>query len=193
MMLTSGKRSNLNSSILRGAMSLAVALQVFSLSAYGVEQKLIAAGDKAPDWTLPCENGSPISLKDFKGKKVVVFFYDKDNSPTTKDEHKRIQRDYKKFKLKGVDVLCIGEDPVASHKAMNTQLNLDFHLLTDKKDAVRALYGLPPAVSGEKGRYAVVIDQTGVVKKVSGGKDGITDDLMSDLYNYATDMPGVGI
>jgi hypothetical protein len=66
-------------------------------------------------------------------------------------------------------------------------------LLTDKKDTVRALYGLPPAVSGEKGRYAIVIDQSGIVKKVAGGPEGITDDLMSDLYNYASDMPGVGI
>lgn len=188
-----GMRTSSKFSIAQAVLGLAVVMQIGTLSAKAEDHKMVAEGDKAPDFVLPCENGSNVSLKDFKGKKVVVFFYAKDNSPSTKEEHNRIQKNYKKFKLKGVDVLCIGEDPVASHKAMNTQLNLDYHLLTDKSDKVRALYGLPPAVNGDKGRYAIVIDPKGTVKKVSGGDQGITDDLMSDLYNYASDMPGVGI
>jgi peroxiredoxin Q/BCP len=188
-----GMRTSSKFSIAQAVLGLAVVMQIGTLSAGAVDHKMVAEGDQAPDFSLPCENGKNVSLKDFKGKKVVVFFYAKDSSATTKEEHTRIQKNYKKFKLKGVDVLCIGEDPVASHKAMNTQLNLDYHLLTDKSDKVRELYGLPPAVKGDKGRYAIVIDPKGTVKKVAGGDQGITDDLMSDLYNYASDMPGAGI
>lgn len=154
--------------------------------------KMITEGKKAPDFTLDDENGKPVKLSDFAGKKVVVFFYDKDNGAKTKEEHNRINKTYSKYKLEDVDVLCIGPDPVASHKAMNTQLKLKYHLLADKDDKVRSLYGLPPAVSGARGRYGIVIDKKGDVRKIGGGKDELDDSLVSDMFDYAMSTTGSG-
>jgi peroxiredoxin Q/BCP len=154
-------------------------------------RKMVKTGEAAPDFTLNDENGKPVKLDDFKGKKLVVFFYDSDNAATTSDEHKRIQSNYKKYKLKNVDVLCIGPDPVASHKAMNTQLALDYHLLADKDDKIRLLYGLPPAVSGSRGRYGMVIDKNGTIRKIAGGKD-LSDSVVSDMFDYAMSTQGSG-
>lgn len=154
-------------------------------------RKMVTTGEQAPTFSLADENGKTVKLSDFKGKKVVVFFYDKDNAPTTSDEHKRIQSNYKKYKLTDVDVLCIGPDPVASHKAMNTQLALQYHLLADKDDKVRTLYGLPPAVSGSRGRYGMVIDKNGIIRKVAGGKD-LSDAVISDMFDYAMSTTGSG-
>ena len=61
--------------------------------------KLISKGDKAPDFSLPSENGSTVKPSDFKGKILVIFFYDKDSSPVTEQESKRIKDTYKKLKL----------------------------------------------------------------------------------------------
>jgi peroxiredoxin Q/BCP len=153
--------------------------------------KMVTVGEKAPDFTLSDENGKPVKLNSFKGKKLVVFFYDSDSAPATPDEHKRIKNVYKKYKLTDVDVLCIGPDPVASHKAMNTQLELNYHLLADKDDKIRSLYGLPPAVSGSRGRYGMVIDKEGTIRKIAGGKD-LSDSVVSDMFDYAMSTTGSG-
>ncbi len=159
---------------------------------YVEAHKLIAPGQKAPDFSLTSENGKTVKLTDFQGKRIVLFFYDKDNSPVTTEEHHRIQKSYDKFKLAGVDVLCIGPDPVASHKAMNTQLNLNYHLLSDKDDQVRYLYGLPPAQSGARGRYGILVNKDGIVKKVVGGTDGLTDASIADMLDYVMSTQGSG-
>jgi peroxiredoxin Q/BCP len=152
--------------------------------------KTIAAGDKAPDFSLPAEDGKKIKPSDFKGKVLVIFFYDKDNSPVTEQESKRIKETYKKLKLANADVLGIGTDPVTAHKAMHTNLNLQYHLLTDKEDSVRKMYGLPTNASGARGRYGVVVDKTGVVKKVAGGENGMSDDDWNGMLDYIGSMAG---
>jgi peroxiredoxin Q/BCP len=200
--LASGKKSHVNfkSCFLTftlctvGTLSGSLGCQeaIAQLSGSVQAHKMIAAGQKAPDFSLKDENGKTVKLGDFAGKKVVVFFYDKDDSPTTAQEHKRIQQNFKKYKLTDVDVLCIGPDPVASHKAMNTQLKLDYHLLADKDDSIRTLYGLPPAVSGSRGRYGIVIDKKGNVRKVAGGKDELTDSVVSDVFDYVMSTQGSG-
>ena len=65
---------------------------------------MVTVGQQAPDFTLSDENGKPVKLNSFKGKKLVVFFYDSDSAPATPDEHKRIKNVYKKYKLTDVDV-----------------------------------------------------------------------------------------
>jgi peroxiredoxin Q/BCP len=153
----------------------------------------IQPGSKAPDFALPADNGKTVKLSGFAGKTVVVFFYDADSSPVTEDESRRIKKNYKKFQLAGADVLGIGADPVASHKAMKTKLDLQYYLLTDKDDEVRKLYGLPPAVSGPKGRYGVIVDKTGTVRKVVGGDEGLSEKNVTDMVDYLESMPGAGI
>ena len=145
-------------------------------------------GQLAPDFSLPAENGKNVKLSDFRGKTVVVFFYDKDNDPVTREEHKRIEKDYAKYKLQGADVLGIGPDPESSHKAMHTELDLQFHLLTDKDDKVRQLYHL----TAQKGRYAVLVDKNGLVRKVAGGIGGLSDNDIFNIFDYVSGMPGSG-
>ena len=152
--------------------------------------KAIAAGDKAPDFSLPNEEGKNVKPSDFKGKILVIFFYDKDNSPVTEQESKRIKDTYKKLKLANADVLGVGTDPVAAHKAMHTNLALNYHLLTDKEDSVRKMYGLPTNSSGARGRYGVVVDKTGTVKKVAGGDKGISDEDWNGMLDYVGSMAG---
>jgi len=152
--------------------------------------KTIAPGDKAPDFALPSEEGKKVKPSDFQGKVLVIFFYDKDNSPVTEQESKRIKETYKKLKLANADVLGIGTDPVAAHKAMHTNLNLQYHLLTDSDDSVRKMYGLPTNASGARGRYGVVVDKTGVVKKVAGGEKGVSDDDWNGMLDYIGSMAG---
>jgi peroxiredoxin Q/BCP len=152
--------------------------------------KTIAAGDKAPDFALPSEEGKNVKPSDFKGKVLVIFFYDKDSSPVTEQESTRIKKTYKKLKLANADVLGIGTDPVAAHKAMKTNLDLQYHLLTDKDDSVRKMYGLPTNASGARGRYGVVVDKTGVVKKVAGGEQGMSDEDWNGMLDYIGSMAG---
>lgn len=146
--------------------------------------------DQAPDFALPAENGKTIKLSDFRGKKVVVFFYGTETTPVSPYEAEEIQKYYKKFKLADVDVLGIGPDPEASHKALATNLNLDYHLLTDKQDNTRKLFKL----SAEKGRYGVVIDKKGVIRKIAGGKkdDPYGLGYVADTYDWIMSTQGSG-
>ncbi|HEY9683079.1 MAG TPA: peroxiredoxin family protein [Oculatellaceae cyanobacterium] len=146
--------------------------------------------DQAPDFALPSENGKTVKLSDFRGRKVVVFFYGTETTPVSPYEAEEIQKYYKKFKLADVDVLGIGPDPEASHKALATKLNLDYHLLTDKQDNTRKLFKL----SAEKGRYGVVIDKNGVIRKIAGGKvdDPYGLGYVSDTYDWIMSTQGSG-
>jgi peroxiredoxin Q/BCP len=161
---------------------------VWANTEIGQDERPAAQGDRAPDFSLTAENGNTVKLSDFQGKKVVVFFYGSDTTPATATEASEIQKYYKKFKLADVDVLGVGPDPVASHKALATNLDLQFHLLTDKDDSTRKLFKL----SAEKGRYGVVIDQKGVIKKIVGGKNYPTLDYVSDTYDWIMSTQGSG-
>jgi peroxiredoxin Q/BCP len=172
---------------------ISMALAQTYTSGASAAQRIIEPGDKAPDWSLTCDRGHQISLQDFHGKNVVLFFYDKDKSQVTKEEMKRINRAVKKFNEKGLDVVGIGDDPVASHKSLNLKMHLQYRLLSDEDNCVRKLYGLPFVVNGEKGRFGIIIDQTGVVRKVQGGDKGIDDNLMTDFGTFADTLPAANI
>jgi peroxiredoxin len=149
----------------------------------------VQEGQKAPDFTLPDQNGKPTKLSDFQGKRILVFFYDVDQEPFTSKEKKSRFQDIKKFKLENTDILCIGPDPVASHKAMNTGFKLNFHLLTDKNDAVRKAYGFPTAVAGQHNHYALVVDQDRSIKKlVDGTKTADKEESMAKALKYLGDF-----
>ncbi len=148
-------------------------------------------GSKAPDFTLFDEEGKPVKLSDFKGKHVVVFFYDETDAPMTEKEAKVIQKYYSQYKLKNADVLGIGSNPVASHKAMHTNLQLDFHLLTDKDGKVKKIYHLG---AEQHGRYGVVVDKNGVIKKMTGiPNEGISEKTVTDTLDVLNSLPGGGI
>jgi peroxiredoxin Q/BCP len=147
-----------------------------ALSAQPASAEPVKAGEPAPDFTLKDDKGKPTSLHDFKDKVILVFFYDVDNEPfnSSTADTENTKKSFKKYKLEDTDILCIGPDPVTSHKALQSGLKLNFHLLPDKDNAVRTKWGLPEAVKGNHAHYAYVIGKDQTVKKVYGGAGSTT-------------------
>ena len=103
---------------------------------------MLRPGDKAPNFTLPDQNGNPVSLSDFLGKKVVVYFYPKDNTPGCTRQACAFAQNYQGFAEKGVAVIGISRDSTASHKKFSEKHTLPFILLSDpEREAIEA-YGV---------------------------------------------------
>src|SRR5580704_15579703 len=100
-------------------------------------EEVPAAGQKAPEFTLPSQDGSPVSLKDFRGQWVVLYFYPKDNTPGCTIEAHNFQRDLAKFQHAHAVILGVSLDSAESHQSFCTKQGLTFKLLadTDKKVA----------------------------------------------------------
>lgn len=86
---------------------------------------------KAPDFTLPDKDGNPVSLSDFAGKRVVVYFYPKDNTPGCTRQACAFAAAYDKFKELDVPIIGISKDSVASHQRFAAKHELPFILLSD--------------------------------------------------------------
>ena len=126
----------------------------------------IKVGDTAPNFTLPAQNGSTISLQDFRGKNVVLYFYPKDDTPGCTAESCAFRDQYEVFKSAGAEIVGVSADSAESHQKFAAKYNLPFTLLTDKGDQVRKLYGATAAFGLLPGRVTYVIDQQGVVQYV---------------------------
>ena len=92
---------------------------------------MLEVGTKAPDFTLPDQNGNVHSLSDYRGKKVILYFYPKDNTPGCTKQACGFAERYPKFTEKGAVVLGISKDSVASHKKFEEKYGLPFTLLAD--------------------------------------------------------------
>jgi peroxiredoxin Q/BCP len=127
---------------------------------------LVLPGQEAPDFTLPAQDGSTVSLKDFRGKKaVVLYFYPKDDKLVCKKEACLMRDKYAAFVDAGAEVLGVSSDSIKSHQEFASQRNLPFRLLSDRGGAVRKLYGIPRAAGGLlPGRVTFVIDRQGTVR-----------------------------
>ena len=133
---------------------------------------MLTVGQKAPDFTLCDQNGNPVSLSDFLGKKVVVYFYPKDNTPGCTRQACAFAGAYKQFKQKDVAVIGISKDSVASHVKFAEKYSLPFILLSDPDRiaiesfgawAEKKLYG---KVSMGVVRCTFIIDEQGIVTHV---------------------------
>lgn len=129
-------------------------------------------GDKAPDFTLADKDGKPVSLKDFAGKKVVLYFYPKDNTPGCTRQACAFAQNYSEFSRRGIAVIGVSKDSVESHRKFAEKYDLPFVLLADPElQAIRAygvwqekkLYG---KVSFGVVRMTFIIDEKGIVSKV---------------------------
>ena len=101
---------------------------------------MLEVGTKAPDFTLPDQNGNMHSLSDYRGKKVILYFYPKDNTPGCTKQACGFAERYPKFTDKGAVVLGISKDSVASHKKFEEKYGLPFTILSDPELKVIQAY-----------------------------------------------------
>lgn len=103
---------------------------------------MITVGAKAPEFTLLDKNNTPVSLKDFLGKKIVIYFYPKDNTPGCTRQACAFASSYEDFKSKGIVVIGISKDSAASHQKFAEKFNLPFILLSDPELIAIKAYGV---------------------------------------------------
>jgi len=126
----------------------------------------VKVGDTAPDFTLSSQSGTPVSLKDFLGKCVVVYFYPKDDTPGCTKESCAFRDQYEVFNSAGAEVIGMSPDSPESHQRFAAKYQLPFSLLSDSGNQVRKLYGVPVSFGLLPGRVTYVIDQQGIVQNV---------------------------
>lgn len=132
---------------------------------------MLEVGTKAPDFTLPDKNGEPVSLKDFTGKKVVLYFYPKDNTPGCTRQACAFAQNYEEFKNRDVAVIGVSKDSAASHVKFAEKHDLPFILLSDTELQAIQAYDVwkEKKVCGKVGmgvvRTTYVIDEQGVIEK----------------------------
>ena len=133
---------------------------------------MLEVGMKAPDFTLLDKNGEAVSLADFSGKKVVLYFYPKDNTPGCTRQACAFAGAYRQFEAMGVEVIGISKDSVASHVKFAEKYNLPFVLLSDPDRVAIEAYGvwqekkLYGKVSMGVVRTTFIIDEQGMIQKV---------------------------
>ena len=133
---------------------------------------MLAIGDKAPQFTLSDKDGNAVSLSDFLGKRVVLYFYPKDNTPGCTRQACAFAQNYQAFRDKGVEVIGVSKDSTASHAKFAEKYNLPFILLSDPELTAIQAYGvwqekkLYGKVSMGVVRTTFLIDADGKIEKV---------------------------
>lgn len=129
-------------------------------------------GDKAPDFVSKDQNGNQIKLTDFKGKKVVLYFYPKDNTPGCTAEACNLRDNYQQFQNAGYEILGVSTDDETSHKKFIEKQNLPFTLLADTDKSIHEKYGTwqEKSMYGRKYmgtvRTTFVIDEEGIIEAI---------------------------
>lgn len=130
----------------RKGLLIAVIAGIVTASAVGVKAyaaDVLQPGNTAPNFTLPSQDNTPISLADYKGKWVVLYFYPKDKTSGCTIEAHNFQRDLDKYKALNAVVLGVSLDTAESHKSFCTKESLTFKLLADPEHKVIDAYGVP--------------------------------------------------
>jgi len=148
----------------------AVLLAALGLGIHGMraDSKAPAVGSPAPDFTLNSQEAKPVSLHDYKGKWVVLYFYPKDFTSGCTVEAHNFQRDLTQYEQKGAVILGVSVQDEDSHQKFCTKEGLNFKLLADTKTEVSTLYDsvMNFGVAKLSARHTFVIDPNGVVRKV---------------------------
>lgn len=150
---------------------------------------MLEIGMKAPEFTLPDKSGKQVSLSDYKGKKVVLYFYPKDNTPGCTRQACAFAGLYNEFCEKGAEIIGISRDSAVSHEKFAEKYNLPFTLLSDTEHSVAEAYGvwqekkLYGKVSIGVVRTTFIIDENGnisrIMKKVK--PDTNAGDVLAEL------------
>ncbi|MGB6648703.1 MAG: thioredoxin-dependent thiol peroxidase [Bacteroidota bacterium] len=133
---------------------------------------MLQVGDKAPPFSLPTGDGKKLSLKDLKGKKVVLYFYPKDNTSGCTREACSFQENLTSVRRKGAVVVGVSPDSEASHKKFSDRYDLTFDLISDEKKEIVKKYGVwkQKSLYGRKyfgvERTTFVIDEKGKISHI---------------------------
>lgn len=138
-------------------------------------------GQKAPDFEAKNQDGKTVKLSDFAGKKLVLYFYPKDNTPTCTVEACNLRDNYKKFQQQGYEILGVSTDSEKSHKRFKDKFDLPFDLLEDISQNLVKLYD----VWGEKftfGKHYMGLKRTTFVIDENGVIADIIEDVKSKIH-----------
>lgn len=146
-------------------------------------------GDKAPYFEGLNQNGDKVSLEDFKGKKLILYFYPKDFTSGCTNEACNFRDNYEYWKSKGFEIIGISPDSIESHIKFKEKNNLPFHLISDVNREIIKKYG----AWGEKNMYGkkvegvlrktFVINEKGIIEKIYSKVDtkNHTEQILKDL------------
>jgi peroxiredoxin Q/BCP len=125
-------------------------------------------GTEAPAFTLPSQDGTPVSLKDLRGKWVVLYFYPKDGTSGCTLEAHNFQRDLKAYEARNAVIVGVSLDSTGSHREFCAKQGLTFKLLADDQKKVTPLYGSLTSILGLKiaARNTFLIDPQGRIARV---------------------------
>jgi thioredoxin-dependent peroxiredoxin len=132
----------------------------------------LAAGSKAPAFTANDQDGKPVKLSDFKGKKLVLYFYPKDQTPGCTAEACNLRDNYKHLQKQGYEILGISTDNEKSHQKFIAKENLPFRLLADVDRKVHDQYGtwIEKSMYGRKymgtARVTFIINEQGIIEEI---------------------------
>jgi thioredoxin-dependent peroxiredoxin len=143
------------------------AIAMMCTGLYAATPTMPAVGETAPDFTLPSQDGSEVSLKDFRGKYVVLYFYPKDGTQGCTLEAHNFQRDLPKYEALKAVIVGVSVDTTGSHKQFCTQQGLTFKLLADTSRKVVQEYGSERPMTGPSlaARNTFLVDPQGKVVK----------------------------
>jgi len=150
---------------------------------------MLTEGQKAPDFRLADDSGKEVSLKDLRGKKVILYFYPKDDTPGCTREACDLRDNFSRLKSKNVVVYGVSKDSIESHVKFKSKYSLPFPLLSDPDHKLAESYG----AWGEKNMYGkktmgtirstFIIDEDGKIEKAYRNVkvDGHVERLLEDL------------
>ena len=132
----------------------------------------LKVGDSAPEFSVNDQNGNPVKLSDFKGRKVVLYFYPKDNTPGCTAESCNLRDNYQELQKAGYEVLGVSKDNEKSHQKFIDKFELPFTLLADVEKDIHEKYGtwVEKSMYGRKymgtARVTFLIDAEGKIEEI---------------------------
>jgi len=154
----------------------------------------LTVGSKAPDFTVKDQDGKDVKLTDFKGKKLVLYFYPKDMTPGCTAESCNLRDNYKALLKQGYEVLGVSTDNEKSHKKFIEKEKLPFSLLADTDKSLHSKYGtwIEKSMYGRKymgtARVTFIINENGIIEEIIGKVDtkNHTDQILKGIGTSPT-------
>jgi len=159
---------------------------VFAINNVMSQSSKLEVGDTIPTFTLENQEGNEFNIDVYRGKrKMVVYFYPKDDTPGCTKEACKFRDEFEAFTDLDVEVIGISADDVASHKKFARKYKLPFTLLADTKNEVRKLFGVPKSMLGLiPGRVTYVIDKNGIVIHIFNSQFGAEKHIKEALTKF---------